>query len=114
MAFRPLGCPYGRELVGVKGGRSHRKCPKQMGAAMRRQRWGWGGWVITSSRPGPGQWVVMARVLESCRTQSSACSLGPPAHSLAQDEVTWRAPRKRLGFASYLSPPEIFTLSDLT
>ena len=43
MAFRPLGCPYGRELVGVKGDRSRRKCPKQMGAAMRRQRWGWGG-----------------------------------------------------------------------
>ena len=77
MAFRPLGCPYGRELVGVKGGRSHRKCPKQMGAAMRRQRWGWGGWVITSSRPGPGQWVTLARILETSRTQSSTCNIGP-------------------------------------
>lgn len=59
MALRPLGCPYGRELVGVGGDRSHRKCPKKMGAAMRRQRWGWGVCVITSSRPGPGQWVTL-------------------------------------------------------
>lgn len=51
-------------------------------------------------------WVAMARVPEPCRTKSSACSLGLPVDLLAQDEVTCRAPGKRLEFALPPSPPE--------
>ena len=30
-----------------------------------------------TSRPGPGQWVTLARILETSRTQSSTCNIGP-------------------------------------
>ena len=35
-----------------------------------------------ASRPGPGQWAAVARALELCRTQPSACPRAPPAHLL--------------------------------
>ena len=58
-------------------------------------RRGRGGVRVTSKEA--WAWPVAGResILEPCRTQSSACSLGPPpTHPLAQDEVTWRAQGK--------------------
>lgn len=52
------------------------------------QRWGRG---LLLSRPGPGWLVAMEWVLEPCRTQPSAYSLGPPAHPRVQGWMNWRA-----------------------
>lgn len=78
--------PYGRELEGVEGGK-FTKVSQPDGCSMRRQRWGWAR-VTTSSRPG------LDKVLETSRTWSSTCNLGPPAHPLTKGYMSWRAMRK--------------------
>ena len=54
------------------------------------------GEVSIAPRPGPGQWVAVARALKLCRTQPPAFSPGPPAHPQAR------------GWGAYSSGPQSF------
>lgn len=61
---------------------------------------GGNGGVTAASRPGPGQWGALMRALETSRTQSPTCNLGP---QLTQGWMNWRALGRRPGSTSYLT-----------
>ena len=48
-----------------------------------------------ASRPGPGQWEALARALELCRTQPSACPWAPKLTCRPQAWRAWRSPGRR-------------------
>ena len=59
----------------VPGTATHGDCHRHWVAEV-----GMGERFAAASRPGPGQWAAVARALELCRTQPSACPPATPAH----------------------------------
>lgn len=90
------------------GGGSHEDCdPGRLTLLLgRRDRDVWGGGAgefTAASRPGPSQQAALVRALEPYKTQPPSLFSGPPAYPLPQDRVSWKAPGRRLGSASYLT-----------
>ena len=82
---------------------SHRLDPLQTATGIRSQRQGWGNGLLSPQGLDPGSGWPWPEGSAALQDTAPACSLGSPAHLLVQGWMSWRAPGKRLGSASYLT-----------
>ena len=97
----PAG-PQAPRAAQTVGARSPRLCPMQTAAAIRSQRRGWGRGSPQPQGLGPARGRAW-RGSAALQGTPPACSLGPPARLPARGRVSWRAPGRRPGSASYLT-----------